>query len=256
MRGPIPAPSSSRRSRTRPRASPSSPSPPRSPSAASASARAASTAPAFAATSADSRAGTESATMPAPAWTMRRPVDEHHAPDGDRRPRRRRVRSTRRRRRTAPRRSCSTSAIACIARTFGAPDSVPAGNVARTASNASRSGRRRPSHLGHDVHHMRIALDAVEQRRMDAAGLGDAADVVAGQVDEHRVLRQLLLVGQQVAPPAPASRTGSSDRGRVPAIGRVRRPRRRGPGPAAPETRPASSVPGPRSMREQVRATG
>ena len=53
--------------------------------------------------------------------------------------------------------------------------------------------------LGHDVHDVRVALDAVEQRHVDAADLGDAADVVAREVDEHRVLGQLLLVGEQVA---------------------------------------------------------
>ena len=59
--------------------------------------------------------------------------------------------------------------MACIARTLGAPDSVPAGNVARTASKASRSARRRPSHLRHEVHHVGVALDAVQQRPLDAA---------------------------------------------------------------------------------------
>jgi hypothetical protein len=33
----------------------------------------------------------------------------------------------------------------CIARTFGAPDSVPAGKPAISASSASRSGRSRPT---------------------------------------------------------------------------------------------------------------
>ena len=32
----------------------------------------------------------------------------------------------------------------CIARTFGAPDSVPAGSTARSASIAVTSGRSRP----------------------------------------------------------------------------------------------------------------
>ena len=35
--------------------------------------------------------------------------------------------------------------MACMARTLGAPERVPAGKTERTASKASRSGRSRPS---------------------------------------------------------------------------------------------------------------
>ena len=53
-------------------------------------------------------------------------------------------------------------------------------------------------HLRDDVHDVRVALDAVERGHVHAAGLGHPAHVVAGEVDEHGVLRQLLLVGEQV----------------------------------------------------------
>ena len=47
----------------------------------------------------------------------------------------------------------------CIARTFGAPVTVPAGKLARSTSIAS-SARREPAFdVGHDVHHVRVALD-------------------------------------------------------------------------------------------------
>ena len=44
-----------------------------------------------------------------------------------------------------PRRSGSRSAMISIARIFGAPDTVPAGNAARSASYALMPSRSRPS---------------------------------------------------------------------------------------------------------------
>src|SRR5690606_6890637 len=43
------------------------------------------------------------------------------------------------------------------------------------------------AHVGHQVHDVGIALDGHGVRDLDRAGLGNAADVVAGQVDEHDV---------------------------------------------------------------------
>jgi hypothetical protein len=48
-----------------------------------------------------------------------------------------------------------------------------------------------------DVHDVRVALDAKGLGDLDGAGFRDAADVVAGQVDQHHVLGTLLGVGQQ-----------------------------------------------------------
>ena len=52
--------------------------------------------------------------------------------------------------------------------------------------------------VGDDVHDVAVVLD--DQLLGDAHGadLGDAADVVAAEVQQHQVLGQLLRVGQQV----------------------------------------------------------
>ena len=49
-----------------------------------------------------------------------------------------------------------------------------------------------------DVHHVRVAFDGERLGHLDAAGLGDAADVVARQVDQHHMLGALLRVGLQL----------------------------------------------------------
>ena len=46
---------------------------------------------------------------------------------------------------------------------------------------------------------MRVTLDAHERAELDGAGLGDDADIVATQIDEHRVLADLLGIVEQVA---------------------------------------------------------
>ena len=53
-------------------------------------------------------------------------------------------------------------------------------------------------HGGDDVHHLGESFDLHELGGLDAAGDADAAQVVAGQVDQHRVLRLLLGVAQQL----------------------------------------------------------
>jgi hypothetical protein len=55
----------------------------------------------------------------------------------------------------------------------------------------------RPFDVADDVHHVRVALDREGLGDLHAARLGDAADVVARQVDQHQVLGALLRVGQQ-----------------------------------------------------------
>jgi hypothetical protein len=44
-----------------------------------------------------------------------------------------------------PRLSFSNSSMICMARTFGAPETVPAGKPATRASSASKDGSSRPS---------------------------------------------------------------------------------------------------------------
>ena len=102
-----------------------------------------------------------------------------------------------------------------IARTFGAPDTVPAGNVARSASNASLPGASVAGDVAHDVHDVAVVLDLHELVDADRPRRRDAAQVVAAQVDEHDVLGSLLLVGEQVGAQA-AVLGGVTPRGRVP----------------------------------------
>ena len=48
------------------------------------------------------------------------------------------------------------------------------------------------------MHDVAVALDDHHVGELDAAELGDAADVVAAQIDEHHVLGPLLGIGQQL----------------------------------------------------------
>ena len=48
------------------------------------------------------------------------------------------------------------------------------------------------------MHDVRVALDVKDLRHLDGAGLGDAADVVAAEVEQHDVLGELLLVVAQL----------------------------------------------------------
>ena len=86
----------------------------------------------------------------------------------------------------------------CIARTFGAPDSVPAGSTERSASIAAHLRPQLAADARDDVDHVRVGLDGHERLDLDGAVLADAPEVVAAEVDEHHVLGALLLVRQQV----------------------------------------------------------
>ena len=75
---------------------------------------------------------------------------------------------------------------------------------------------------GHDVHHLREALDLHQLRRSDAARHAHATEIVPSEVDEHRVLRLLLGIGQQLVlekavadlglPPRSGARDRASER--------------------------------------------
>ena len=47
------------------------------------------------------------------------------------------------------------------------------------------------------MHHVRVALDRESLGDLDAAGLGNASDVVAGQIDQHQMLGSLFRIGIQ-----------------------------------------------------------
>ena len=64
-------------------------------------------------------------------------------------------------------------------------------------------------------------LEPAQPRDADRAGLADAAEVVAQDVDDHHVLGAVLGAGEQLAREAPGPRARSRPRGRVPLIGSV-----------------------------------
>ena len=70
-----------------------------------------------------------------------------------------------------------------------------------------------------DMHDMAIAFDDELLRHLDRADPGDAADIVAAEIEQHQMLGPFLFVGEQFAgerrPPAVLPRQ------RVPAIGRM-----------------------------------
>ena len=84
-----------------------------------------------------------------------------------------------------------------IARTFGAPLTVPAGSVARSTSIGPSPSRSVAGHLRREVHHVAVALQRHQLVDVHGAESGDPPDVVAGQVDQHDVLGPLLgVLGQ------------------------------------------------------------
>jgi hypothetical protein len=103
----------------------------------------------------------------------------------------------------------------CIARTLGAPESVPAGRVHRANARAQP-----PRNGADDVHHVAVALDLLQCVDADAAVLADASKIVAAEIDEHHVLSHLLGVAEQldlerrVLLRARTARAGSGDRSR------------------------------------------
>ncbi len=84
-----------------------------------------------------------------------------------------------------------------IARTFGAPDSVPAGNPPTSASSASSPSRSLPSTLEEIcITWLNRSTTKLSVTFTDA-DLRHPPDIVAAEVEQHQVLRPLLRVGQQ-----------------------------------------------------------
>src|SRR6516165_9203649 len=81
----------------------------------------------------------------------------------------------------------------CIARTFGAPETVPAGKPAASAS----SGPQSFLDIRHDVHDLAVALNEELVCHFDGAYLGNPADVVAAEIEQHEVLGALLGIGEE-----------------------------------------------------------
>ena len=108
-----------------------------------------------------------------------------------------------------------------MARTLGAPETVPAGKPATSASSASCALVELALDVGDDVHDVAVAFQEEAVGDLDRADLGDAADIVAAEVEQHQVLGALLRVGEQLGRRAPCPRAGVAPRGRVPAMGRM-----------------------------------
>ncbi len=105
-----------------------------------------------------------------------------------------------------------------IARTLGAPETVPAGRPASSADSASWPSASAPVDVRDDVHHVAVALDDELLVGVDRADPRHPADVVAAEVEQHQVLGALLGVGQQlglerrVLGRGRAARPGAGDR--------------------------------------------
>ena len=109
----------------------------------------------------------------------------------------------------------------CIARTFGAPDTVPAGKQDDQRVDAIAIVGEPPFDDRGQVHHVREALEPHELRHAHRAVGADPADVVAAEIDEHDVLGPLLLVALQLLAEPQILLRRCAPRGRVPAIGWV-----------------------------------
>ena len=75
-------------------------------------------------------------------------------------------------------------------------------------------GEELPGDVARDVHDMAVALDRHHVGELHRTDLGDAADVVATEVDEHDVLGPLLRVGEQTLGEGPVLFRGGAARTR------------------------------------------
>ena len=121
-----------------------------------------------------------------------------------------------------PRRVGSSSSMISIARTFGAPVSVPAGKPATSASIASKPSAQ-PCPARRDMMCMTWLNRSMAKLSVTRTlpSLGDAADIVAAEVEQHQVFGALLRVGQQFAVPAAGLPRAWRRARRVPASGRM-----------------------------------
>ena len=100
----------------------------------------------------------------------------------------------------------------CIARTFGAPETVPAGKQARSRSNGVTPSRSSPATSETRCVTCEKRSGSRKRSTRTVPGLADAREVVAAEVDEHHVLGAVLLRARAALRVALARRV-------VPAIG-------------------------------------
>ena len=84
-----------------------------------------------------------------------------------------------------------------IARTLGAPETVPAGKPGRQRGDHVDVAAQLALDVRDDVHDVAVALDEEAVGHLHRADLGDAADVVAAEIEQHQVLGALLRIGEQ-----------------------------------------------------------
>ena len=94
-----------------------------------------------------------------------------------------------------PRRVGSSSSMISMARTFGAPETVPAGKARHHCIQPIDVAGKLASERGHQMHHVRITLDEHEFFDTNGTVLADSAEIVSAKIHEHDVLGALLLVG-------------------------------------------------------------
>src|SRR5207245_3934696 len=81
---------------------------------------------------------------------------------------------------------------------LGRADGRAGGKAGLEHIDGVQARRDAPLDVRDDVHDVRIALDQHFLGHLDASGRGDAADVVAAEVDQHDVLGALLRIGEQL----------------------------------------------------------
>ena len=92
------------------------------------------------------------------------------------------------------RRTGSSSSMICMARTFGAPLSVPAGKQAANASSALEILAQRAFQRRHQVHHVGVALHIHQVLHFNRSIFAHPAQIVAAKIDQHDVLGAFLFV--------------------------------------------------------------
>ena len=107
-----------------------------------------------------------------------------------------------------------------IARTFGARNRA-GGQADLQGVEGAAAGGEVAADVRRDVHHVTVMLDRHHVADLHRAEIGDAADVVAAQIDQHHVLGPLLRIGQQLLGQAAVFLVRLAPR-RAPAKGRVR----------------------------------
>ena len=108
--------------------------------------------------------------------------------------------------------------MSCIARTFGAPETVPAGKQARRRSKELHAFAQVAGHLGDQVADVREALGLHEPFDGDRPGPADAREVVAPEIDQHHVLGLVLLGAEELVLVSRRGRAGDRIDGRAPVL--------------------------------------